>query len=58
MEQDKYLYMMQKMGNSLEFVQSLIKHYSEKYPDRHVFLFLDNMHLVSVPQYRRRQNEI
>ena len=51
MEQDKYLIYDAEDGNSLEFVQSLIKHYSEKYPDRHVFLFLDNMHLVSVPQY-------
>lgn len=34
-------------GRSLDFVQSAIKTYTERYPDKHVFFFLDNLHLLT-----------
>lgn len=50
-EKDKYILLDSEHGKSLEFISSILKTYTEKYPDRHIFLFVDNIHLVSVPQY-------
>lgn len=50
-DKDKYVLLDSEDGKTLEFIQSLVKHYTERYPEKHVFLFLDNIHLVSVPQY-------
>ncbi len=50
-EQDKFIILDSEHGKSIEFVGSILKHYTSKYPDRHIFLFIDNIHLLSVPNY-------
>lgn len=50
-ENDRYILLDSEHGKSLEFIQSVLKHYTEKYPDRHIFMFVDNIHLIAVPQY-------
>lgn len=50
-EKDKYIVLDSEHGKSIEFVGSILKYYTEKYPDRHIFLWIDNIHLVSVPNY-------
>ncbi len=48
---DRYVVLDANDGRSLDFVQTIIRSYSEKYPGRHLFFFLDNFHLLSVPGY-------
>lgn len=35
-------------GRSLDFIDSMLKHYSEMYPSRRIILFLDNFHLLQL----------
>ena len=38
-------------GNSVDFINATVKYYSDKFPDKHIFMFIDNFHLVSLPGY-------
>lgn len=35
-------------GRSLEFIRTLLRNYREKYPNRYIYLFLDNFHLTQL----------
>ena len=49
--QDKFILLDSEHGKSLEFIQTIAKSYKEKYPNRKIFIFIDNIHLITVPQY-------
>ncbi len=36
-------------GRSVDFINTVLKHYSERHPDKRVIMFIDNFHLVEVP---------
>ena len=36
-------------GSSIDFVNSVVKHYSEAHPGKRVIMFVDNFHLLSLP---------
>lgn len=38
---DRYVLLDAEDGTSLDYIEMLLKYYSEKYPDRHLFFFLD-----------------
>lgn len=37
-------------GTSIDFINSTMKHYTERYPDKRVMMFIDNFHLLSAPR--------
>lgn len=48
---DRYVVLDSTDGRTLDFVQTIIRTYTERYPSRHLFFFLDNFHLMQVPGY-------
>ncbi len=46
-EHDRYVLLDAEDGRTLDFIKTTIKTYAQKYPDRHLFFFLDNFHLVA-----------
>ena len=48
---DRYIILDTNDGRTLDFAQTVMRTYSEKYPTRHLFFFLDNFHLLNVPGY-------
>ena len=46
--EDKFMLFDSTDGRSLSFVESLMRHYREKYPSRRLVLFLDNFHLLQL----------
>lgn len=38
-------------GRSVDFINTVLKTYSEKYPMKRIIMFIDNFHLVDVPGY-------
>ena len=47
-ESDRFVLLDSEDGRSLDFFLSVIKYYTQKYPDKHIFFFLDNMHKLVV----------
>lgn len=56
-EKDKFVLLDSKDGKTLEFINTTIKYYSDKYPGRHLFFFLDNFHLINCPQYEEGRSK-
>ena len=46
--EDKFMLFDSTDGRSLSFVESLFRHYRDKYPSRKIVLFLDNFHLLQL----------